>query len=165
MSSSTVAPIDCDDEPQLTYSATAEIVCAGPGVKVTNTGTGGLIAYGATIGTHTELPVGASHTFNWGTGGPAQDLLDPTGWDVYRADNGAEIDVAGGTFSLAQYNAKCNATYLVTAKQVCVDDFDFGPAVEFSRTGTGDVVVFVANTSATDLSATELDLAVGIGAR
>ena len=60
----------------------AEIVCAGPGVEVTNTGTGDLIAYGATIGTRTELPAGASHTFAWGTGGPNNDLLDPTGWDA-----------------------------------------------------------------------------------
>ena len=87
---------------------------------MTNTGTGDLIAYGATTGTRTELPAGVSHTFNWGTGGPANDLLDPTGWDVYREDNGSEIDVAGGTFTLAQYNAKCNATYTVTAQPVCV---------------------------------------------
>ena len=76
---------DCD-EPELTYSAVARIVCAGPGVEVTNTGTGDLIAYGATIGTRIELPAGASHTFAWGTGGPNNDLLDPTGWDTYREE-------------------------------------------------------------------------------
>ena len=140
-------PSDVCDETQETYSATGEIVCAGPGVKVTNTGTGDLIAYGATIGARTELPAGASHTFSWGTGGPGNDLLDPTGWDVRREDNGSEIDVAGGTFSLAQYNAKCNATYSVTAKLVCVDDFEFGPSVEFTRTGTGDVYVIDAPAS------------------
>ena len=139
-------PIDCDDEPQLTYSATAEIVCAGPGVKVTNTGSGDLIAYGATIGTRTELPAGASHTLAWGTGGPASDLLDPTGWDVLREDNGAEIDVTGGTFSLAQYNAKCNVTYSVTAEPVCVGG---EPWIDFTKTSTGDVYVVVSPASRT----------------
>ena len=100
---------DCA-EAEVTYSATASIVCAGPGVQVTNTGTGDLVAYGATIGTRTELPAGASHTFAWGTGGPSNDLLDPTGWDVYREDGNSEVAVDGGTFTLAQMEAACAAT-------------------------------------------------------
>ena len=136
-------PIDCDEEPDdPAYAASASIDCVNEAIRITNDGTAPIVGYGSTIGSRREIPAGGSATVPWGRD-PGGNLLDPSTWEAYtiNADT-SETLFDSGSFTLAQYDAQCEAeeelTYTYTAEPVCVADF---PHVRFTATGTGDVYI------------------------
>ena len=99
--------IDTPEEPENpTYSATAEIVCAGPQIQVNNTGTGHVLVWQEMTTDYQLVFAGESGLIPWVTDA-AGNLEDPMYWDARRPGIGSPAPAGEGQFTLAELEESC----------------------------------------------------------
>lgn len=100
--------IDTPEEPEdPTYSATGQIVCEGPQIRVNNTGTGHFLVWEEMTLTYQQVFAGQSGLIPWETGDDG-NLVDPMNWVARYTSGGGSATAGYGSFTVAQYHAQCD---------------------------------------------------------